>query len=479
MNRRWSIVFAVATVLCISPPGGAQELSRDRVSGALRKAAGFFRQKVAVEGGYVWRYSADLDRREGEGRAGESIAWVQPPGTPSVGETFLDAYETTGDSFYLDAAREAAHALVRGQLKSGGWDYRIEFEPQGRARFEYRVPPAAEDGRNTTTLDDDTTQAALRMLMRFDRITEFADAAVHEAALFALDNLLAAQYPNGAWPQRFSRPPDPKQFPVKKAAYPGSWSRTHPNVDYAGYYTFNDNTIADMVATMFAAYATYGDQRYRAAAEKAGDFIILAQMPDPQPAWAQQYNANMHPAWARKFEPPAVTGGESQGVMRILLRLYRETADPRYLEPIPRAIAYLRASQLPNGKLARFYELETNTPLYFTRDYKLTYSSDDMPTHYGFITSSGLDKIEAEFEALKAMDPAELKRSLKKSPAGPVTEFLRKEVRAAIDRMDERGAWVEDDRLRYHGDDDPTTRIIDCRTFIKNVRLLCAYLNAE
>ncbi len=93
---------------------------------------------------------------------------------------------------------------------------------------------------------------------------------------------------------------------------------------------------------------------------------------------------HMQPAWARKFEPPSVTGGESQGVMRILLRLYAETGDKKYLEPIPRALDYLRRSRLSDGRLARFYELKTNKPLYFTKQYELTYSDADMPTHYGF-----------------------------------------------------------------------------------------------
>ena len=60
-----------------------------------------------------------------------------------------------------------------------------------------------------TTLDDNITQAAMRLLMRVDRDLGFKDAPIHEAALFALDSLIKAQYPNGAWPQRFSRFPEP------------------------------------------------------------------------------------------------------------------------------------------------------------------------------------------------------------------------------------------------------------------------------
>ena len=34
-------------------------------------------------------------------------------------------------------------------------------------------------------------------------------------------------------------------------------------------------------------------------------------------------------------------------------------------KPVPRAIQYFRKSQLKDGRLARFYELQTNRPLYF------------------------------------------------------------------------------------------------------------------
>jgi len=83
-------------------------------------------------------------------------------------------------------------------------------------------------------------------------------------------------------------------------------------------------------------------------------------------------------------------------VIRTLLNAYIESADRKYLQPIPRALEYLEASALPDGKLARFYELKTNRPLYMTRDYQLTYSSDDMPTHYAFIVKNDLPKIRKD-----------------------------------------------------------------------------------
>lgn len=450
---------------------------RRQAAGALRKAVEFFRTEVATEGGYLWRYSEELARREGEGRASATTVWVQPPGTPAVGIAFLEAYDATGEADYLDAAREAGRCLVRGQLRSGGWTYRIEFDPQQRRRYAYRVDPPAQRSRqrNTSTLDDNTTQAALRLLMRLDKALDFEDAKIHEAARYALSSLLKVQYPNGAWPQRFDAPPDPKAFPIRKASYPESWSREFPGASYWRCYTLNDNVLSDAIEVMFEAWRTYGEEKYRASAERGGQFILLAQMPEPQPAWAQQYDAEMHPAWARKFEPPAVTGGESQGVLRTLLQLYRQTGEKKYLAPVPRAIAYFRRSQLPDGRLARFYELKTNKPLYFTREYELTYSDEDLPTHYGFKVGSGIERIERTYRQLSKLDPEQLRR---RPPQGPRKPSRRQigQVENVIAALDSRGRWVDEGRLKYHGSDDPTRRVIDCRTFIQNVGILSAYL---
>jgi hypothetical protein len=186
----------------------------------------------------------------------------------------------------------------------------------------------------------------------------------------------------------------------------------------------------------------------------------------------------MQPAWARKFEPPSVTGGESFDAMRVLMRLYRETGQRRFLEPIPRALEYFRRSRLPNGQLARFYELRTNKPLYFTKDYQLTYDDGDMPTHYGFKVSDHTESTAREYEQLAKLDPAALKKPAKPAPpkAGPA---LIAEVKKTIAAQDARGRWVEGGGLKYHRPKDESARIIRCATFIHHVQTLSRYLAAE
>lgn len=453
--------------------------SREEVARALQRAVRFFCDQVSVQGGYLWRYSADLTLREGEGKATASMAWIQPPGTPAVGEAYLTAYARVKAEYLREAAIQTARALVRGQLHSGGWDDEIEFDPAKRPAYAYRVDgPPRPRARNVSTLDDDKTQSCIRFLMQVDRLLEFQDAAIHEATRYALDQLVKVQYPNGAWPQRFSGPPRTEEHPVLPARYPDQWPREFPAANYASYYTLNDNTHADVIRTLFGAAEVYGERRYFEAARRGGDFLLLAQMPDPQPAWAQQYNARMEPAWARKFEPPAITGGESQGAIRILLEVYRHTGDRKYLDPIPKALDYLEKSQLPGGRLARFYELKTNRPLYFTRDYKLVYTDDDLPTDYGFVVGSNLPSLRKAYEELAATPPEQLRR-----PSAPeritLTPRLAAAARQAIQTLDERGAWVEPGRLAQADGSRGTERIITTRTFIRNLDTLSRFLAAS
>lgn len=476
MTKTWMAAFCLpAALLAQSAP------SRDQVLGAMRKAASFYVNQVATEGGYHFYYAEDLSYGRSESAEGPTQIEYQREATPIVTMAYLEAYDATGDKLFLDAARKAGRAYLRGQLCSGGWDYLAEFEPEKRKQFQYRADNnCGDDKRGVTNLDDNVTQSAVRTMMRLDRALKFQDKQINESVKFALDKLIEAQFPIGAWPQRFNKPPEHSKFPVKRASYPESWDRKWPGPHYQLHYTFNDNTISDMVDMMLEAARIYNEPRYKASAEKGGQFILMSQMPDPQPAWAQQYDANMHPAWARVFEPPSVTGGESQGIMRILMVLYRETGDKKYLEPIPRALEYLKKSILPpvdrfvearsrirGPVLARFYELKTNRPLYITKGsrlnaaglgsrlidgYELSYSDESSITHYGVLTSgAALAGIEEDYNELVKVDPKSIRRPEKLSglspwSARPQPKPSRAELAAKagelISSMDPRGGWL-------------------------------------
>ena len=475
-------VFIMTTTISAASLLPAQSLTRAEAVTAMHRAVRFFREHCSAGGGYIFRLSADLQKREGEGKVGKTTAWLQPPATPTVGSAYTTAYVLTQDAELKAAAIATAQALIQGQLESGGWYHRIDFAPQDRARFAYRVddPPADQRRQiNQTTFDDDKSQSAARFLMRLDLALNFQHEAIHEAAKYAADAFVTAQYANGAWPQRYTEFPDPTAHQPKQASLPQEWSRTYPKRDYKGDYTLNDNSISDVIVTMLLAWDIYGDQRYFDAACRGGDFFLLAQLPDPQPGWAQQYDVDMQPSWARKFEPPAVTGGESQGVMRTLLLLYQRSGKEKYLAPIPPALAYYRASLLPSGQLARFYELRTNKPLYFSKDYRLTYSDSDMPTHYSFKVGAKLDRLQADYDRMVARgkknkitpqrQPPTYQRP---SPSNSLTNQAAECVRA----LDARGAWVETGKMRYQGNDDSTERVIESSTFCRHLLTLANYI---
>lgn len=426
---------------CLALTDAAEPLEQSEARAALHRVVEFYRSNVGCEGAYLWRYAADLSAQEGEGAATSTSGWTQPPGTPSVGEAYLNAWRLTGDNVCLEAAIEAAHALVRSQLVSGGWSAHFDLESPGRRRYAYRVDGDDRGSNNRTTFDDNKSQSALMLLMHVDEELEFENEKIHEAVQYALARMLEAQYPNGAWPQQYCEPPVDDRFPVLEASYPEAWSRTFPKKSYTGYYTLNDNNMSYIVEMLFEANRIYDRPDCFEAALRTGKFFLAAQMPDPQPGWAQQYDVNMNPAWARKFEPPAVTGGESQNVMRTLLRIYRFTGDRRFTAPIPRALDYYRHSLLPDGRLARFYELQTNRPLYFTKDYQLTYSDADMPTHYGFKVSAKLDQIEREYDRLIKMDKSDLKPRYRRTEPVELSDRVRDAAAVAIASLDQRGAW--------------------------------------
>lgn len=480
--------LAVIIIAAFGLNATAADDLRQQAERSLQRGVEFLRKEVAVEGTYLWQYSEDLSKREGEGVATATQGWVQPPGTPAVGLAFLAAWRATSNAYYLEAARETAHGLARGQLNSGGWTYSIDFSPAGRRRAAYRDGGDAT-ARNFTTLDDDTTQCALRFLAQTDQALGFRDAKVHECVQYALNAVLKAQFPNGAWPQGFDHAPDPGRYPVKPATYPTPWPREWPgSQNYWLWYTLNDNSLASMTETMLELARIYrapaaGTNFHalaaacKAAALKAGDFLLLAQMPEPQPGWAQQYNFDMHPVWARKFEPPAVSGGESRGVLRLLLALYRETGQQRFLKPIPRALDYFRRSRLPDGSLARFYELQSNRPLYFTTDYKLTYDDSDVPTHYSFKVADWTAAVAAEYERTRTTPGGVGNTDASESQPKPTAKLIA-EVRSVIAAQDARGRWVEGGGLRFHRPKDPSVRVINSATVARNIETLSRYLAA-
>lgn len=447
-----------------------EELTR-QASDAMRASTEFMRSKVAVRGGYVYDVTLDLKQRRGEGIASPTEIWVQPPGTPSVGWSFLDAYEATHHALFLEAATDSARALLHGQLESGCWTDRVDFDPNGKNTGRYREQRGKARGRNYSTLDDDKSQSALRFLMRLDKLLDFKDPQIHEGVEYGLTALLNAQFANGGFPQGWEKPVEPGT--VMKASFPEYEWRTEGRFkNYWDFETLNDGLAGTVTQTLHLAHQIYQDERYLRSLLNFGDFLIRAQLPEPQPAWAQQYNHQLQPIWARKFEPPAISGRESEDAIDTLLFLTEVTGQRRFLEPVPAAIAWLKRSQLADGQIARFYELKTNTPLYFVKDtYELTFDDTRLPTHYSFKSRSRVEKLETRYKLLLEGGTPKVSSSSLKS--------LRKDAEEILAQLDSEGRWINDKNGKAVKDlspNDAADLLIESRVFSRNLSRLAEFV---
>ncbi|MCW0217282.1 MAG: pectate lyase, partial [Prosthecobacter sp.] len=254
-----------------------------------------------------------------------------------------------------------------------------------------------------------------------------------------------------------------------------------------GCYVLNDNTHSTLVTTLLLAWKLRQDERYLLAAKRGGDFLVTAQMPEPQPAWAQQYDEQMQPAWSRAFEPSAICGRESQAAMWTLLKLSAATGDMKYLQPVAKALPYLRKSLLPGNKLARFYELQTNRPLYFERGaggkgFSLTYSDTKASSNYGWVWDSELDAIEAIGRKIARKEPVVFPRTEKERWYSPPTE---QDISTILAELKVDGSWTETQDERGIMRDAqgkkiaPKGGVIYSDTFVQNVHALSAWLKAK
>lgn len=472
MPVRCLVSLVLLTVATSTPADDGANALREQALSSMKRAATYYRTHVASHGGYVYHYTRDLSQRYGEGPASRDQVWVQPPGTPTVGMAYLRAYEATGDRFYLEAARDAAEALVYGQLKSGGWTNSVDFNPRGTQVADYRNGRGR--GRNHSTLDDGISQSAIRLLMQTDRALDFQHAAIHEAADVALTALLQAQFPNGGFPQVWTA--SVAAQPVVKARFPEYDWRTEGKIkNYWDMYTLNDGVAGYVADVLIEAEDIYDDPKFVQALRRLGEFLILAQMPQPQPAWAQQYSYEMHPIWARRFEPPAITAGESQDVLETLIKIAQVTGDHKFLEPVPSAMSYLQESLLSDGRLARYYELKTNRPLYMNRngrDYFLTHDDTRLPDHYGWKIDSRLDEIQGKYQAVK--------EGIAPLPV-PEGADLETQVRRIIAELDSQGRWLtvsQGEQLIGDTKFPAGTPYLSSEVFCRHLETLSGYLAA-
>jgi len=517
MIRVCCLMLFLVTIAGAEPAGSTGGPSVGDVQASLRQAVAYIRS-ISTEGGYVYQYSLDLKTRSAERPATETQIAIEPPGTPSMGIAFLRAYSATQDPFYLEAAREAALALSRCQLGSGGWHPTADFDParpneDGRlyGGDNYKFGQVIKHTLSTK-FDDNTTQSAVTFLLAYSvAVRDSADPrddVIRETLDRALrDGMLGAQYPNGAWPQCYhAKPRNPDDYPIKKAHIPDDYLRTWPDEDYTPYYTFNDLAQSDCVKVMFLAWKVLGNPVYLDSAVRGSDFILLAQLPEPQPAWAQQYDFDMVPAWARSHECPAVSSHESAGPLRTLLVAYLATGERKYFDAASAAVGWLERSAVGPNRWMRLYELKTNRPVFGDDRGEILYSRDELrgkfKTSYNWESSYKIPEVLNQYEQVKNAGHERISRIAEEAGKKELSlhevlglldvfgrwkglslcgemaledpEPEQENVLTIINSLDGKGRWISKDRWRKGA---PLEEMITTKTFIGNVRILTEYLS--
>ncbi|AJP74478.1 pectate lyase [Sphingomonas hengshuiensis] len=246
-----------------------------------------------------------------------------------------------------EAALRVARNIVSFQTPAGGWGKNVNRDAPPRAPGEGYVagldpsgkaggPRAIDDDgwSYVGTIDNDATTTELRFLARVQAQFPGAAGDGYRAAFEkGVRYLLAAQFPNGGWPQ---------VYPLQGG--------------YHDALTFNDGAVADVATLMLSVAARAGDYGFvaaalaeaaRVSAERACAVIVQTQVRigGKPTIWGQQHDAlTLAPAGARNFEPIAVSSGESAGLLLFLMRL--KDPSPGVVAAVRDGVAWLDAHAL-------------------------------------------------------------------------------------------------------------------------------------
>jgi PelA/Pel-15E family pectate lyase len=235
-------------------------------------------------------------------------------------------------------ARHVADVIVSFQTPAGGWSknqdrtgsLRLPGQSYAADNNSHYLSEndfdAARDPRwgYVGTLDNNATITELRFLAKVAaQAPGAAGEAYRESFLRGVRYLLAAQFPNGGWPQ---------VWPLEGG--------------YHDAVTFNDNAVSEAAALLTEVSEARPDFAFTpaplraeagAAAARGRAVIVAAQIRvgGALTIWGQQADAlTLEPVAGRNFEPPALSTGESADLLLYLMSLP---------DPSPAEVAAVRA----------------------------------------------------------------------------------------------------------------------------------------
>lgn len=289
------------------------------------------------------------------------------------------------DDFYgSDESIRVADNVLLYQNENGGWPKNIDMAR--RLSDEDRAKLRRDRNKSETLIDNGATWTQIRYLARMHAAT--GDWRFAEAANRGLQFLLAAQYPNGGWPMI---------YPLRRGYY--------------SHITFNDgamigvmqllrdvieNKQTDNGAKIFGFVDSATRDRCQRAIDKGVELILATQVVvDGRPTvWCAQYDEHtLEPAPARAYELISLSGYESVGIVRYLMKI--DDPSPEIKRALAAAVAWFKRSQITGQRVdwkfdpddqrrrvdrvvvadpaakplwARFYSIDGNQPMFVGRD---------------------------------------------------------------------------------------------------------------
>jgi PelA/Pel-15E family pectate lyase len=311
----------------------------------------------------------------------------------------------------------AAARILRFQYREGGWpkdiNYLKEYTPQ--EVVETLTQRVKQGG---ATIDNKSTWGHLLFLAKVYR--GFPHPDILESMNRAIAYLLTAQYKNGGWPQFY------------------------PNAkDYSVHITYNDGAMVGVMTVMKKIAAgdpdfdfVDADMRERAkdSFRRGLQCILDTQIvvDGRKTAWcAQHHRRNLRPVSARSYEPASISGMESAYLVRFLMEI--KDPPPELQDAIESAMRWFESATIKGRKLvdtpdpgapdgfdrrlveaedgpalwARFYDIQTNAPIYIGRDGRRKVEYNDIEqerrTGYAYLGTwpqSLFEKYYPEWKAL-------------------------------------------------------------------------------
>lgn len=279
-----------------------------------------------------------------------------------------------------------AEKVLVYQLPNGGWGKQLD-----KKAVDYSLPidkallsQIKASGDEHATIDNSATTKEIAILIKTYQATK--NPSYLSSAEKGINYLLTMQYANGGFPQY----------------YPNS-------AIYRKQITYNDNAMINALSILYNVAEEkngfeFVDESLKAksklAVAKGIDCILKTQfIQNGKPSiWGDQYNEiTLKPEKARAFEPASLASAESVSITKFLMMQH---ANPEIEKAVKSAIQWFKTNKIEGYSYnvikkdnksvrtlaedknsviwARFYDLETNKPIFGDRDGSIKYNYNDV-----------------------------------------------------------------------------------------------------